>query len=119
MRSSYSRHARAVVAREHFPLAFETGEHLSAAEKARFEELLPRLEERFGAGELLVSNSAKDPHRLGESGVLVRRFNGELEPMERASHFIGHLARIERYRIYAPPELVAEARGAVAALWEG
>ena len=117
MRSSDSRHARAVVCREHFPLAFETGEHLSAEEKSRFESLLPRLEERFGAEQLLVSNSAKDPHRLGESGVLVRRFNGDLEPMERASHFIGHLARIERYRVYTPPEMAAEARAAVESMW--
>ena len=118
MRSSYSRHARAVVAREHFPLAFETGEHLSAEEKARFESLLPQLEERFGAEHLLVSNSAKDPHRLGASGVLVRRFNGELEPMERASHFIGHVGRIERYRVYTPPEMAAEARAVVESLWQ-
>jgi HD superfamily phosphohydrolase len=113
MRSSYSRHARAVVSREHFPLAFETDEHLNAEEKVRFESLLPRLEERFGAEQLLVSNSGKDPHRLGESGVLVRRFNGDLEPMEEASHFIGHLARIERYRVYTPPEIAAEARAVV------
>lgn len=117
MRASPSRHARAVVAREHFPLAFETGEHLSASEKERFESLLPLLEERFGAEQLLVSNSAKDPHRMGESGVLVRRFNGALEPMERASHFIAHLARIERYRVYTPPELAAEARAAVERMW--
>ena len=81
MRSSYSRHARAVVAREHFPLAFETEEHLSAADKQRFEALLPTIEERFGAAKLLVSTSAKEPHRLGEGGVMVRRFDGELEPM--------------------------------------
>jgi HD superfamily phosphohydrolase len=117
MRSSDSRHARAVVAREHFPLAFETDEHLSSEDKARFESLLPRLEERFGAEQLLVSNSAKDPHRLGESGVLVRRFTGELEPMERTSHFIGHLARIERYRVYTPPEVAAEARAVVEGEW--
>ncbi|MFQ5349333.1 MAG: HD domain-containing protein [Thermoanaerobaculia bacterium] len=117
MRASDSRHARAVVAREHFLLAFETGEHLSAEEKRRFESLLPRLEERFGAEQLLVSNSAKDPHRLGESGVQVRRFDGELEPMERASHFIGQLARIERYRVYTPPEMAVEVRNAAESLW--
>ena len=116
MRSSYSRHARAVVAREHFPVAFETEEHLSAAEKARFEAILPRLEERFGADQLLVSNSAKDPHRLGESGVLVRRYDGGLVPMEQASHFIGHLGRIDRYRVYVPPEIADEASAAIGSL---
>jgi HD superfamily phosphohydrolase len=113
MRRSPSPHARAVVAREHFPLAYETREHLTAEEKARFEALLPDLRERFGAGNLLLSNSAKDPHRMGKSRirVLVRLFNGKLEPMERASQFIRHLARIDRYRVYSTAAL----RDAVAA----
>ncbi|HYG64339.1 MAG TPA: HD domain-containing protein [Thermoanaerobaculia bacterium] len=111
MRASRSPHARAVVAREHFPVAFETREHLTREEKERFESLLPALRERFGAGNLLLSNSAKDPHRLGRQRVLVRRFDGSLEPMEEASQFIRHLSRIDRYRVYTPPPL----REAVAA----
>jgi hypothetical protein len=37
--------------------------------------------------------------------VLVRRFDGGLEPMEEASQFIRHLTRIERYRVYTPGPL--------------
>src|SRR6202035_1074126 len=98
MRRSRSPHARAVVAREHFPLAFETREHLSREEKDRFEVLLPGLSECFGAGNLLVSTAGKHRHRRGRSRsrVLVRRFAGSLEPMERPSQFIRHLARIDR-----------------------
>jgi hypothetical protein len=92
-------------------VAFETREHLAAADKERFEELLPGLRRRFGPGSILLSNSAKDPHRLGSSRVLVRRFDGSLEPMEQASQFIRHLSRIDRYRVYTPPAL----RDAVAA----
>lgn len=110
MRRSGSLHARAVVEREHFPVAFETREHLTREEKARFEALLPGLAERFGPGTLLVSHSAKDPHRLGRSPVRVRYPDGRLEPMEQASQFIRHLARIDQFRIYTP----APARGAVA-----
>jgi hypothetical protein len=33
--------------------------------------------------------------------------------METASHFIGHLARIERYRVYSPTELAGEVRAAL------
>jgi HD superfamily phosphohydrolase len=119
MRQSPSLHARAVVAREHFPVAFETREHLTRAEKERFEALLPGLEERFGAGSLLLSNSAKDPHRMGRSRarVLVRRFDGSLEPMEEASQFIRHLARIDRYRVYTPPPLREPVAGALRELW--
>ena len=111
MRDSDSHHARAVTHREHYPLAYETREHLEPAEKARFEAILPDLERRFGPGRLLVSNSAKDSHRLGHSRVLVRSWDGQLEPMEEASHFIRHLKRIDRYRIYAPTEIRQEVAG--------
>ena len=117
MRSSGSLHARAVVEREHFPVAFETREHLSDEEKQRFESLLPELAARFGSGNLLVSRSAKDPHRMRSSRVLVRRADGTLEPMEEASHFIRHLTRIDRYRIYTPPLLRNGVAGTVRELW--
>jgi HD superfamily phosphohydrolase len=117
MRVSPSPHARALVERRHFPVAFETREHLPQQEKERFESLLPGLRERFGAGSLLVSNSAKDPHRMGRSRVLVRRFDGSLEPMEQASQFIRHLSRIDRYRVYTPPELRDGVAAALRELW--
>jgi len=117
LRTSPSVHARALVGRHHFPVAFETREHLSRDEKARFEALLPALRERFGAGSLLLSNSAKDPHRLGRSRVLVRRFDGSLEPMEQASQFIRHLTRIDRYRVYTPGPLRDEVAAALREVW--
>ena len=117
LRTSASPHARALIERRHFPVAFETREHLAAADKERFEELLPGLRRRFGAGSILVSNSAKDPHRLGSSRVLVRRFDGSLEPMEQASQFIRHLSRIDRYRIYTPPALRDEVAEALRERW--
>ena len=108
LRASPHRHARAVVDRVHFPLAFETREHLSAGERAEFEAALPDLVDSFEPGAILVARSAKDPHRLGPSRVLVAYPDGHLEPMESASHFIRHLTKIDRYRIYALPELRAE-----------
>jgi HD superfamily phosphohydrolase len=117
LRRSESLHARAVVERDHFPVAFETREHLSREDKERFEALLPELVSRFGAGNLLLSNSAKDPHRMRSSRVLVRRFDGSLEPMEEASHFIRHLARIDRYRVYTPPSLRPEVAATLRELW--
>lgn len=103
MRRSTSRHARAVSTRSRYPLAFETREHLKREEKIAFEQLLTELLAHFGSDEVLVSNSSKDPHRLGSKRVLVRFGDGRLEPMEQASHFIRHLGRIERYRVYAAP----------------
>ncbi|HEX2255075.1 MAG TPA: HD domain-containing protein [Thermoanaerobaculia bacterium] len=112
LRRSASPHARAIVERRHWPLAHETGEHLDAAGRRGFEALLAALAARFG-DDLLVSHSAKDPHRMTESRVLVRHRDGRLEPMERASHFIRHLARIERFRVYARPERRDEMAAAI------
>ena len=117
MRRSESPHARAVLQRQYFPMVFETREHLTSEEKERFESLIPGLREQFGEHRILVSRSAKDPHRLGEARVLVRRFDGGLESMEEASHFISHLARIDRYRIYTPPAIKDRVSAALAALW--
>jgi HD superfamily phosphohydrolase len=117
LRTSPSPHARALIERRHFPVAFETREHLAAADKERFEALIPGLRRRFGAGSILLSNSAKDPHRLGSSRVLVRRFDGSLEPMEQASQFIRHLSRIDRYRIYTPPALRDPVAAALQEQW--
>lgn len=111
MRASDNLHAQAVVHRRHFPLAFETREHLSESEGGAFEALLPELKEHYGQGAILVARSAKDPHRLGGSPVWVRYADGHLESMENASHFIRHLTRIDRYRVYTRPGI----RDAVAA----
>ena len=117
MRRSQSEHALAVVERRYFPMVFETREHLSPEEKLRFEEMVPMLRTEFGRAHILVSHAAKDPHRLGESRVLVQRFDGQLEPMEEASHFVRHLGRIDRYRIYTPPQLVSEITASLQAHW--
>ncbi len=119
MRASDNVHSRAVTTRAHFPLAFETDEHLSARQRTAFEELLPRLDERFGRENLIESHSAKDPHRFGQGNLLVRRADGTTVTMERASHFIRHLQRIDRYRVYARPELRDEVEATVRSLWDG
>ena len=100
LRASGDLHARALVDREQFPLAFETREHMSPDEKSAFEAVLPELRERFPDVPLLISNASKDPHRLGRSRVLARLADGTREPLASASQFMRHLARIERYRVY-------------------
>ena len=117
MRASASRHGQAVVQRRAFPLAFETEEHLSPADKQRFEALLPGISRHFGAENLMISNSAKDPHRLRQARVFARMFDGRLAPMAEASHFIGHLAKIDRFRIYAAHDIAAEVGEQIRRLW--
>ncbi|HVR28018.1 MAG TPA: HD domain-containing protein [Thermoanaerobaculia bacterium] len=117
MRRSTSPHARAIVERDHYVLAFETREHLTAAEREGFTALVEEARARFDPGDLLVSNSAKDPHRLGETRVLVRDRDGALEPMNHVSHFIRHLTRIERFRVYARPGRADEVRAFLRQRW--
>jgi HD superfamily phosphohydrolase len=100
MRQSDDPHARAILDRDHYFLAFETKEHLNETERRAFTALLDELRSWVGENELLVSNSAKDPHRLDEAGILVRGAGGELRPMQHVSHFIRHLTRIDRFRVY-------------------
>jgi hypothetical protein len=110
LRRSEDEHARAVICRSHFPLAYETREHLSPSQRNDVEAVLTELNRLFPAGSILVAPSAKDPHRLGRSRVHVAHPDGRLEPMEHASHFIRHLTRIERYRFYARPEIAKDVR---------
>ncbi len=118
MRQSDNRHARAIVHRERYSLAFETREHLNAEEGRRFEALIPQLEARFGGENLLVDHSAKDPHRLEKKRVLVRRYDGSLQPMAEASDFIRHMSRIDSFRVYAPPDLRQDVAQEVSRLWQ-
>jgi HD superfamily phosphohydrolase len=117
MRASESIHARALTRRERFTVAYESREHMTPEEKAHLWNVLPRIEERF-AGHLLVSHSAKDPHRLGRKRVLVRHTDGTLEPMENASHFIRHLTRIDRLRIYTARQRKEEVAAGIRELLE-
>jgi len=117
MRRSPSAHARAIVERDHYVLALETREHLTTAERDGFTAVVDEARARFDAGDLLVSNSAKDPHRLSETRVLVRDRDGRLEPMEHVSHFIRHLTRIERFRVYARPERAEAVRAFLRLRW--
>ena len=73
---------------------------------------------RFGPGSLLVSNSAKDPHRLGTQprpGAALRRL--ARSRWSRPSQFIRHLSRIDRYRVYTPPPLRDEVAAALREQW--
>jgi len=105
MRRSDDVHARAVVDRRHFPLAYETREHPTHEERQAFEAAVPQLIAEFGEGSILVARSAKDPHRLASGHVLVVGEADSTEPLERASDFLRHLSRIDVSRVYARPEI--------------
>lgn len=118
MRGSDDLHARAIVNRERFNLAYETEEHLSPWRRQRFLSLIPHLQAEFGDHNLLVDHSEKDPHRLEQNRVWVRRFDGSLQTMNEASNFIGGLSRIDCVRVYAPSQLKEDVRRAVGAAWD-
>jgi len=86
----------------------ETREHLGTAASLAYEERIAALQEEFGPDRLLVSKAVKDPHRLDRTRLMVRGNDGELLRMESASQFISRLPRIDRYRIYAHPDLISD-----------
>lgn len=112
MRGSDDAHAKALVHRERFSLAYETDEHLTSEGQQRFAALLPKLQERFGSA-LLVDHSAKNPHRLAKKRVLVKRYDGKLQPMAEASDFINHMSMINSYRVYSERSRRGEVAGAI------
>ena len=81
----------------------------------RLKQVVEEVASEIAPHGLLVSQAAKDPHRFEQDRVWVQTDRGELEPIQQASHFIGHLERIDRYRVYSPPSLKAR----VAAAFEG
>ena len=104
LRQSDHTHARAIIERTQFPLAWESREHLSPEEAAAAKATIAAWREEFGADRVLVSHASKDPHRLGEQPIWVRSPGGELRSMREASHFIAHLERIDRIRVYTAHE---------------
>ncbi|MEM6453722.1 MAG: HD domain-containing protein [Acidobacteriota bacterium] len=119
MRASDNPHARAIVARKRFRLAFETDEHLTPPQVEAFRALLPALRARFGEERLLVDHSSKNPHQFSETPVWVRRRDDSQVKMTEASDFIRHLSRINRFRVYAPADLREAVHAAIAAEWVG
>ena len=115
MRRSQNPHALAVVERSHYGLAFESSQHLSSGEMERLKRVVEEVAAEIAPHGLLVSRAAKDPHRFEQDRVWVETDRGELQLIQQASHFIGHLERIDRYRVYSPPAL----RERVAAAFEG
>ncbi len=108
MRQSDNVHARAIIQRERYALAFETEEHLPPEDRQRFAAFLPELATRFGADRLLIDRASKNPHQFAKSRVWVRHFDGALVPVEQVSDFIGHLSPIASYRVYAEKSIQQE-----------
>jgi HD superfamily phosphohydrolase len=113
MRRSSDPHARAVVERNHYPLAFQSGEHLSEQETQELATVIEQIKNQFAPQQVLVSRAAKDPHRFEQERAWVQPEDGPLVRMQQASHFIGHLERIDRFRVYTPAELTTEVAGSI------
>ena len=101
MRGSDHPHATAIIERSQFPLVWQSEEHLDGVSAQQLRSLSTSWQQQYGADRVLVSYASKDPHRLEEQPIWVRLPNGEFQSMREASHFIRHLERIDRVRVYA------------------
>lgn len=93
-------HAKRILDRDHFPLAFETQEHLSDQDEIQFKRLCSEIMSRFKPGTYFVSNAIKDPHHFLHTGVPVQIWDGSVLPVARRSSFIQKLRKINQFRIY-------------------
>lgn len=103
-------HARQVLSRSHYPLAYETDEHMDDEQEERFTGMFDRISEEYPKGTIFLSNATKDPHRFSETRVRVRMWNDSLLEVTERSSFIGKLKRINQYRVYVPREFVEEVK---------
>ncbi len=103
MRDGSDPHAEAIIERRHFPLVWQSDEHMARNTATEVREWAKSLEKEFSPDSVLVSHASKDPHRLQEQPIWVRQRDGKLLSMRQASHFIHHLERIDRIRVYAAP----------------
>ncbi|HPR63479.1 MAG TPA: HD domain-containing protein [Thermoanaerobaculia bacterium] len=103
--SSTDPHARRVLQRNHYPITYETDEHLDEVQEQRFVSILSSVQEALPAGSLFCSNATKDPHHFSQAKVMVLRWDGSLQDVTERSSFIGQLKRINQYRIYAREDL--------------
>ena len=115
VREHGDRHAKALVERQRFRLAFETRRHLTTDEHQRFQEFLPCIRDRFGDS-VLLDRAGKNPHRLEQSRIYARD-GGELQPVVRVSDFIAHLSRINGFRVYAEPQRRGEVHDFIRQQW--
>lgn len=99
-------HARRIIDRESFVRAFQTPEHCSDDEIARFSDLSRSIKNKFGGSmEIIIDAAEKEPHKFERTFFPVKSRSGEsTQPVTQQSGLINQLESIRMYRIYVSRE---------------
>jgi len=107
-----SDHARRILERNHFRVAYQTAEHPSAAVLRRWDQLCKLAKAKFG-DQVAFDSAQKAPHRFDKAlqGFPVLKDAGERPTsVEEESSLIEKLEELRVCRILAPKELVDEVK---------
>lgn len=105
-------HARRVLQRDHFRVAYQTSEHPLPAQLRRWEQLSVLVERQFGT-DVAFDDARKAPHKFDralQSFPVVKPTNGEPTSIEEESGLINKLDEVHVCRIFAPNELKDQVR---------
>jgi len=106
-----SDHARRVLERDHYRVAFETNDHPSDPQIRRWDsELVPAVKEKFGDS-VAFDNAEKAPHRFDRQireFPVIKHHTAPPSSVEEESGLIDKLEVIRLRRVFAPKELQDE-----------
>lgn len=92
--------AKAVLTHKHYPLIYETQEHLEEEEEKEFLNLINLFYLENPNLKIFVSIATKDPHHFSKSNIYLKDIYGNILEVEKKSSLLSHLKRINQYRIY-------------------
>lgn len=93
--------SRAVLTHKHYPLIYETPEHLEEKEEKEFVDLINRFYKEKPELKIFVSLATKDPHHFSKSNIYLKDIYGKIWNVEKKSSFLSHLKKINQYRVYS------------------
>lgn len=96
--------SNAVLTHKHYPLVYETQEHLNEKEERKFLNLLKKIYEEKPDLKVFVSVATKDPHHFSKSNIYIKDNYGKIWNVEKKSSFLSHLKKINQYRVYTIKE---------------
>ncbi len=96
--------AKAVLTHKHYPLIYETQEHMEEAEEKNFINLIERFQRENPDLKIFVSLATKDPHHFSKSNIYLKEPSGKISNVEKKSSFLSHLKKINQFRVYSLEE---------------
>jgi len=93
-----------ILNRNHFVEVFSTPEHSTEEEKIRFMSLKGKAAEEFKDIRVFFDEAEKGPHKFETTDFYIQDKRGNIELINKASHIIAALKKIQEFRVYTSNE---------------